>query len=222
MRRNAEAVGELAEACAAGDCHLILLSTNEVFDGMRTDGLGYRADDQPAPINPYGASKLAGEDQAQAAYEGSNQSVGGRLAIVRTAWLFGPPGADFPTKIVAAARAANARGEPLRVVDDEFGSPTSTTDLARAIAAFIDADVVPGVHHCVNEGTTSRLGWAEFILSTAGIDAVVEPVSATSWSRASTPPAWGVLAPTPLPEGLRFPTWQAATEAYVASFVAAP
>ncbi len=68
-RRNGTATGTLAEACAARAIDLIAISTNEVFDGRRTDRRGYRADDPPAPGNPYGASKLEGERLATAAYE---------------------------------------------------------------------------------------------------------------------------------------------------------
>jgi dTDP-4-dehydrorhamnose reductase len=217
--RNGAAVGALAAACATRGVDFVLVSTNEVFDGRRTDGQGYAPGDAPAPINAYGASKLEGETRALAAFEAS--SAGGRLAIVRTSWLFGPPGSDFPTKIIAASEAAALHGKPLRVVDDEYASPTSAADLALAIAALVDAGVPAGIHHCVNEGTTSRFDWARVILRAAGRSIEVEPVPAATWTRASTPPAWGVLAPTPLPGGLRLPAWQAATEAYVASVAAA-
>jgi dTDP-4-dehydrorhamnose reductase len=218
-RRNGLGTGALAEVCAERGVNLILVSTNEVFDGRRTDRQGYGVDDEPHPINAYGASKLEGETRARAAFDAS--SAGGRLAIVRTSWLFGPPGGDFPTKILAAAETAAAHGETLRVVDDEFASPTSTTDLALAIVALIDAGVPARIHHLVNEGMTSRLAWASVILRAAGRSVAVEPITSAAWMRASTPPAWGVLAPTPLPEGLRLPTWQFATEAYVASLAAA-
>ena len=120
-------------ACAAG-VDLVLVSTNEVFDGQRTDGRGYGPGDPPRPVNPYGASKLAGEIAARAAFArrwrrleagpGTPLAARPQLAIVRTAWLFGPPGNDFPAKILAAADRARAAGEPLRVVGDEVGSPT--------------------------------------------------------------------------------------------------
>jgi dTDP-4-dehydrorhamnose reductase len=217
-QRNGLAAGALAAACAIRGAEMILVSTNEVFDGRRTDREGYVPDDPPGPINPYGASKLEGETLARAAFDAA---AGAGLAIVRTSWLFGPPGSDFPTKILAAARAAQARREPLRVVDDEFSSPTSTGDLAHAIVALIAGGVLSGIHHCVNDGVASRFEWAGVILRAGGLSAEVEPIASASWTRASTPPAWGVLAPTPLPGGVLMPTWQAATEAYVASFIGA-
>ncbi len=132
-RRNAEAVHVLAEATAARDIDLVHVSTNEVFDGRRTDGRGYALADSANPINPYGASKLEGEIVATAAYRGREAQLG----IVRTAWLYGPPGNDFPTKILAAADRARSTGEPLKVVGDEHGSPTYAHDLAEAIVDLL-------------------------------------------------------------------------------------
>ena len=113
MRRNGEATGLLAEACAERDIDLMAISTNEVFDGRRLDGYGYAPSDLPAPGNPYGASKLDGERRAQAAFERTGEAT---LGIVRTAWLFGTPGRDFPSRILEAAgrAAAGGRAAPCR------------------------------------------------------------------------------------------------------------
>ncbi|HET9344328.1 MAG TPA: NAD(P)-dependent oxidoreductase [Candidatus Limnocylindrales bacterium] len=211
MARNREAVHVLAEATAARGIDLVHVSTNEVFDGRRTDGGGYEAGDRTNPINPYGASKLAGEIAASAAYRTARPSLG----IVRTAWLFGPPGDDFPAKILAAAERARAAGEPLRVVGDEYGSPTYTHDVAEAIVDLLGSDDVSGIHHVVNAGVASRASWARELFRQAGVDVAIEEVPAATWPRASTPPAWGVLAPTPLPGGEPLRTWQAALAEYL-------
>ena len=78
MARNGTATGILARAAAARGIDLIVVSTNEVFDGRRTDGLGYGPDDPVAPPNPYGASKLAGETAAHQAYAdaGAGSEIG--------------------------------------------------------------------------------------------------------------------------------------------------
>ncbi len=120
MRINGEAAGAVAAAGAAAGALSVQISTNEVFDGELDRP--YAEDDEPSPINPYGASKLAGERAVATANP--------RHLIVRTAWLFGPRGTNFVTKILAAAERARAAGEPLRVVDDEWGNPT-WTPLAR-------------------------------------------------------------------------------------------
>jgi dTDP-4-dehydrorhamnose reductase len=223
LRRNGTAVGELAEACVRAGADLVYVSTNEVFDGRRTDGRGYVPDDEPRPINPYGASKRAGEVAAREAFlrhggvvaaEAGADPAGPRLAIVRTAWLFGPPGNDFPAKILAAADRARAAGESLRVVGDEIGSPTYAPDLAEAIVELLAAGVPAGIHHVVNGGAISRAGWARAVLAAARIDVAVEEVPLATWVRPSAAPAWAVLQPTPLPgEPLR--RWEAAMSDYV-------
>lgn len=218
--RNGTATGRLAEACARRGIDLILVSTNEVFDGRRTDGAGYRVEDEPQPANPYGASKLSGERQATAAYQAATSAsaagASGRLAIVRTAWLFGPGAPDFPHKLLAAAATAMAGDTALRVVADEVGTPTSSRDLAEAIVELIalDALVPPGarhaIHHVVGGGVASRADWAREVLDLVGIDLPIEPVPGATWPRPSTPPSWAVLSPTDLPGGEPMRPWQAA------------
>jgi dTDP-4-dehydrorhamnose reductase len=224
MRRNAIAVAEMADACASGGIDLVLVSTNEVFDGRRADGRGYAADDRPGPVNSYGASKLAGETAAQAAFLRRGATLvadpagpppaGPQLAIVRTAWLFGPPGNDFPGKILAAADRARAAGEPLRVVGDEIGSPTYAPDLAYAIVEILGAGAYAGTHHVVNAGSVSRAGWARAVLARAGLDVPVLEVPLATWVRPSAVPPWGVLAPTALPSGEPLRSWESALADY--------
>lgn len=213
LRRNGAATGALARACADRGVDLIVISTNEVFDGARTDGRGYAADDPTAPPNPYGASKLAGERAAVDAFDAA-PGAGAQLGIARTAWLFGPPGRDFPRKILEAADRAASAGEPLRVVSDESGSPTYAPDVAEAICELLADDAHAGVHHLVNGGIATRAEWAVDTLRRLGVDVVVEPVPASTWTRASNPPRWGVLAPTPLPSGEPIRSWTQAMADY--------
>lgn len=202
MARNGAAVAALAAACRSVDAGLLVVSTNEVFDGRRDDGRGYAEDDRTDPCSPYGASKLAGEQAARAAF-GAHPG----LWIVRTAWLFGPPGNDFQTKIVAAADAL-PEDTPLRVVDDEFGSPTSSADLAAAIVSLVGA-TDGGTFHAVSTGFTSRFGWAERVLARARPDRALQAISRTEFVRASSPPAWAVLRRS---AGIEMPTWQTAVD----------
>ncbi len=236
LRRNGTAAGEMALACATYGAGLVLISTNEVFDGLRADGQPYSPTDPPSPANPYGAAKLAGEQAARSAFVASDDTfaaatssgVGHRdaaipaLAIVRTAWLFGPPGNDFPHKILAAADRARMENRTLDLVSDEIGCPTYTRDLAAAIASLIELAVIQGlnamggIHHVVNVGRASRAEWAREVLRLAGVTVPTREVPLSTWPRPSTPPRWGVLAPTPLPGGpLR--DWRAALAEYLAS-----
>jgi dTDP-4-dehydrorhamnose reductase len=209
--RNGKATELLAHATASAGVDLVVISTNEVFDGNRTDGRGYSADDAPSPLNPYGASKLAGEQLAAEPYADGPA----RLAIVRTAWLYGPPGDDFPAKILAAAERAAAAGDRLKVVSDEVGSPTYTVDLAEAIVELLGSGEIRGTHHVVNAGRASRAAWARELFDAAGVDVDIEEVPAATWTRASTPPRWAVLEPTPLPGGEPLRPWQEALADYL-------
>lgn len=210
-RRNGVAVGELARAAARHGARLVVVSTNEVFDG-RSPGRPYRSADPTGAINPYGASKLEGELAAKVAYVARP----GDLLIVRTAWLYGPPGNDFPVKVIAAARRAVGEGAPLRLVADETGSPTNTSDLAEGIATLV-RDGVRGTVHVVNAGHATRAEWGRAVLAAAGIETDVELVPAATWKRESRAPAWGVLA-----SDLPLRSWQEASDEYVRGLVSVP
>jgi dTDP-4-dehydrorhamnose reductase len=234
LRRNGTATGEMARACSQHGAALIVISTNEVFDGRRTDGLPYRPDDRANPANPYGAAKLAGERLARDAYGATGADFASaaidpdrrasstpRLAIVRTSWLFGPPGSDFPHKILVAAESARAEARTLDLVADEIGCPTYAPDLAAAIASILETSAsggrgrLGGIHHLVNGGRASRAEWAREVLRLAGLGVATRDVPLATWPRPSTPPLWGVLESTPLAGGpLR--AWQAALREYLA------
>lgn len=221
MRRNGTAAGEMAEACVGSGAALVLVSTNEVFDGLRKDGKPYLPTDSTHPSNPYGTAKLAGEQAARAAYWATGErfaaaalqapanrdSTVPALAIVRTAWLFGLPGADFPQKVLAAARQAHDDGTTMKLVSDEIGCPTYASDLSAAIIQLVRESGraggrgLGGIHHVVNSGHASRADWAREVFRLAQIDIPTEDVPLSTWPRPSTPPSWGVLAPTPLPDG---------------------
>jgi dTDP-4-dehydrorhamnose reductase len=220
LARNGDSTAVLARTCAERGLDLVVISTNEVFDGRRTDGRPYSASDDPSPANAYGRSKLAGERAAAVGYA----NVGApplapytgpadrppdhpQLAIVRTAWLFGPPGGDFPAKIVLAAERARADGSPLRVVGDEVGDPTAAVDLADAIVELIGAGSFQGLHHQVNAGPVSRAGWARAVLAGLGLPVEVVEVPQSTWQRPSTPPRFGALETTPLPSGEAMAPW---------------
>ncbi|HEX7951138.1 MAG TPA: NAD(P)-dependent oxidoreductase [Candidatus Limnocylindrales bacterium] len=218
LARNGIATGELATACARAGARLVVVSTNEVFDGTRTDRQPYRAADRPSPANPYGVSKRLGEELAGAAFDGS----GSELWIARTAWLYGPPGRDFPTKILAAAQQALATGQTLKLVGDEVGCPSSARDVAVGIVALIAHPESAGIHHLVNAGLASRADWARLVMELAGIDVPTEDVPLSTWARPSTPPRWGVLEPTEIPDlGTLRPWREAVAEDTAPRFAAA-
>ena len=217
VRRNATAVEELAQACANRNTGLVLISTNEVFDGDRGDGAAYAETDETGPRNPYGQSKLAGEHAAREAFGGW-----AGLWVVRTAWLYGPPGNDFPAKIVAAADRLDA-GDALPVVADEHGSPTYAFDLGRAILELVER-TPGGLFHLVNPGSVSRLEWARRVLEVMRPGRAVRPISRTEFSRASDPPPWGALD-TALAQrvaGIHMRAWHEALDSYLSTVAEEP
>lgn len=206
MRVNGEAAGQVADLAASLDALVVQVSTNEVFDGSAD--APYHPDDKAGPVNAYGRSKLAGERAVAAATP--------RHLIVRTAWLFGPEGTNFVTKILAAAVRMRDAGEPLRLVEDEIGNPTWTPDLADAIVGLVDAGR-RGIVHAAGTPPVSRLGWARVVLEAADVDVVIESVPLASFERASTPPPRAILAPSP---GVPEMAWEAVTRAYAGQVAA--
>ena len=202
MRINGEAAGLVADVAASVGALTVQISTNEVFDGSADRP--YRIDDEPHPINAYGRSKLIGELAVANATDDH--------LIVRTAWLFGPGGSNFITKILLAAEGARENGIPLRIVQDEIGNPTWTPDLARAIVDLVNRGS-RGIVHVAGMPGTSRLGWARVALEASGFDVPTEPVLLASFARASVPPPRAVLEPS---GGIARLGWMSPTRAYAA------
>jgi len=186
MRLNGQAAGTVAAIARRAGALIVQVSTNEVFDGALDRP--YREDDRPTPINPYGASKLAGEEAVAAANP--------RRLIVRTAWLFSPGSRTFPARIRAAAERAKAAGEPLRVVSDEIGNPTWTADLARAIAYVSGRGLrgdAPQLLHIAGWPAASRLEWALASLADMQREVRVDPITLAEYPRPGRVPPRAVL-----------------------------
>lgn len=187
MRLNAEAPAKLAAASAAWDALFVQISTNEVFDGNAD--LPYGEHDDTHPINPYGASKLAAEQAVAAATP--------QHLVIRTAWLFGPGGSNFVTKILATARRMTEERRPLRVVEDEWGNPTWTPMLADAIRRAVEIAPLRDVPllHLAGSPATNRFEWARQTLTLLGpASPSIEPIAATEWARSSRVPLRAVLS----------------------------
>lgn len=148
---NATAPGVLAEEARRLDAALVHYSTDYVFDGAKTTP--YLETDTPHPLNVYGRTKLLGEQ----AIQGS----GARHLIFRTTWVYGPHGRNF---LLTMLRLAKER-ESLRVVNDQFGAPTSSHSIAVATAQVLRAwQGESGLYHLSCGGKTSWFGFAEEIL----------------------------------------------------------
>ncbi len=145
---NAEAVGKLSAAAKDAGVWVIHISTDFVFDG--TSDRPYVETDTPNPINVYGASKLAGEKLLVESRC--------RHCIMRIEWTYGSAGNNFIAKMIKRAKA----GGRLKVVDNQIGSPTATTEVAEAICMLLPKRP-EGLFHFASAGYVSRFEMAKFI-----------------------------------------------------------
>jgi len=157
---NAAAVGRLGELAGAAGKWVLHVSTDFVFDGQSQEP--YRETDTPNPINEYGRTKLAGERLLM--------ESGCRSCIVRVEWTYGLAGNNFPAKLLERTKS----GGQVKVVDDQFGSPTATAEAAKAMCALL-RQKPEGIFHFASEGYASRYEVAKFIFDRLGVDIKLLP-----------------------------------------------
>lgn len=201
---NAEGAGNVARICSARNIGLIQISTDYVFDGRK--GSAYSEDDKVNPLSIYGASKLAGEELVR--------DAGGRSLIVRTQSLFGVHGANFVRTIAQRLKKSN---EPLRVVNDQFSSPTYTRHLAGAIVRLLQSER-QGIVNIVASGHCSWFEFAQAIARRVKPGAKINAVGSAEYPRPAPRPAYSVLDTMRYQEwtGSSLPTWQQGLEEYLA------
>ena len=207
---NAEGPRVLAEACRPRGILLCHLSTDYVFDGTATEPIDETA--APNPQSAYGRGKLAGEEAVRETLPRHHQ-------IVRTAWLYGQEGPNF---VLTMLRLARERGA-LRVVADQWGSPTWTGHLAPALVRLVERGV-PGTYHLTNSGSTSWHGFAEAIVEEAGLGVPVEAIETAEFPTPAPRPAYSVLANRAWAElgEAPLPPWREGLRAYLAERGAGP
>ena len=171
---DVNALGAYYLACAASkhNARVIYISTDYVFDN--SEKIHYE-DHLPSPLNVYGASKIAGENLNRIG------SLGNFLNI-RTGWLYGKyqsgKGHDFVRLMLTKAKA----NEQIKVVNDQFGSPTSTADLSAKIKELIDKKVPSGTYHLTNSGTTNWYLYTKEIFRLKKIQAKLLSISSNEFS----------------------------------------
>lgn len=175
---NGQGVKNLALACRQIDCPLVHVSTDYVFDGTARDPIP--EDGEIGPISVYGKSKLMGEQAIEEILD--------KYFIVRTAWLYGINGKNFPKTMLELAE----NHPEITVVYDEVGTPTYTPDLAYGISQLIETDFY-GIYHLTNSGSCSWCEFARYIFEIAGRDVNVVPVTASEFSRPAPRPSYSVL-----------------------------
>jgi dTDP-4-dehydrorhamnose reductase len=217
MAVNSTAPRVLAEEALLCNALLVHYSTDYVFDGSKPGP--WSETDKPNPLSVYGASKLAGEEAIQQA--------GGKYLIFRTSWVYGPHGRNF---LLTMLRMARERDE-LRIVDDQFGAPTSSIELADATRAVVSGvldgrfghtEDWAGLYHMTCSGSTSWCGFASAIFARA--DSLlhakvpaVRPISSSGYITRAKRPLNSVLSNDKLYArfGAQLAPWEAALDVVI-------
>jgi dTDP-4-dehydrorhamnose reductase len=191
---NALGTRNVVKAARGTHTTVVYFSTDYVFDGAKA--APYVESDRPDPLNAYGRTKLAGEQEVLGWVHG---------IVVRTAWLYSETGHNFVKTILSAARARAGTGEPLRVVDDQVGSPTYAGHLAAAVDEALDRGIAPGLYHMAGSGYCSWCELAREVVQVAGLDVEVEPITTAEAGRPAPRPPFSALdTERPIP---RLPHW---------------
>lgn len=207
MSVNGTAVANIAEAAKAEDATFIHISTDYVFPGNLPVDQIYTESMEPAPVSSYGRSKLVGEENAAKA---------GKYYILRTAWLYGLGGKNF---VKTMLRLSKDRDE-LTVVDDQHGSPTSTTTLCKIIEAVMEKEPEYGVYHSTNEGFTTWCKFTRKIFELGNISTNVKAITSEEYKamypQSSDRPKNSQLSKDKLKEiGIVPEPWEKALEEYL-------
>lgn len=203
---NSAAVGYLVEIAKKIGATLFHFSTDYVFDGNKKDG--YREDDIPQnPLSVYGQSKLGGERRIF-------QEEGLKYYLVRTSWLFGPSTENrfqyknFVNTILNLVREKDV----VKIVDDQFGKPAYTLDVAKGVKGLVEKKSAFGIYHLVNEPSTNWYNFTEKIIEIAGLKTKVIPCKTEEFLRPAKRPKYSILLNTRFPK-LR--NWEEALRDYL-------
>lgn len=177
-RANALAPRNLAIICNEQNIPILHISSDYVFDG--TKDTGYLEDDLKNPISVYGKSKSLAEDYIT--------TLTNKYYIVRTSWLFGENGNNFIKTMLQLGKTRNN----LTVVNDQFGTPTYTRDLAQAIDMLVQEPRY-GIYHITNSDYTNWYEFAKYIFSLADYKVNVQPISTEEFNRPAPRPKYSVL-----------------------------
>ena len=199
---NADGTQNIANVCKKLDIKMLYISTDYVFSG---DGeRPWEPEDPREPKSVYGKTKYEGELAVQNTLE--------KYFIVRIAWVFGVNGKNFVKTMLRLAEDHNE----LKVVNDQYGSPTYTYDLARLLVDMILTDKY-GVYHATNEGICSWYEFACAIFKEAGLSTKVLPVTSAEYGAKANRPYNSRMSKDKLTENgfEKLPTWEDALKRYI-------
>ena len=207
MTVNGTAVANIAEAAKAQDATFIHISTDYVFPGNLPVDQIYTEEMEPAPVSAYGRTKLVGEENAAKAE---------KYYILRTAWLYGLGGKNFVKTMLNLSKTR----DELTVVDDQHGSPTSTTTLCKIIEGIMEKEPEYGVYHSTNEGFTTWCRFTRKIFELANISTNVKAITSKEYKemypQSSDRPSNSQLSKEKLKNvGIIPEAWEVALEEYL-------
>jgi len=179
---NAEGPQLLATYAKAHGAFLIHVSTDYVFDGLKSVPHSYREDDPACPVSAYGKSKLAGEIAIQ--------DSGCEFAILRTSWLYGAHGRNFPKTMLGLA-LGNPEAD-IKVVNDQVGCPTWSYRLAQQIARTIEHKPT-GIFHASGAGFCTWYELAKYFLESMNVRHHLVPCTTAEYPTPATRPANSIL-----------------------------
>lgn len=179
---NCTGAHNVALAAANACAQLVHISTDYVFSGTATEPIS--EDVAGEPLGAYGRTKWAAE---QAVHDACPDTS----LIVRTAWLYSQYGSNFARTMTRRALANQA----VRVVNDQYGQPTSAVDLAHHIIDLVEHGAPAGTYHGTNSGSTTWFDFARAIYELCDSDsALVTPVPASEYPTKAVRPAYSVLS----------------------------
>ncbi len=201
-RVNAEGTRNIAKVCKELDIKMIYISTDYVFSGQGEHF--WKPEDDCDPQSVYGQTKYEGELAVRNTLD--------KYFIVRIAWVFGINGKNFVKTMLNLSQ----NHKTIRVVNDQFGSPTYTYDLAKLLADMVVTQKY-GVYHATNEGICSWYDFARAIFKEAGVEVEVLPVTSEEYGAKAKRPANSRMDNGKLTENgfHRLPPWQDALHRYV-------
>lgn len=201
-RVNKDGTQNIANVCKKLDCKMVYISTDYVFDGQGERP--WEPDDKQDPLNVYGVTKYEGELAVCNTLE--------KYFIVRIAWVFGVNGKNFIKTMLNLAKTRDT----LSVVNDQFGSPTYTYDLARLLVDMVLTEKY-GFYHATNEGICTWYEFACEIFKTAGVNVTVNPCTSDQFPAKAKRPSNSRMNKDKLTENGfdKLPTWQDALARYI-------
>ncbi len=176
---NGYAVGFLATVCKEINAILIHFSTDYVFDGK--NHLGYKENHSYQPLNMYGESKALGEKLIL--------NIEPRYYLIRTSWLFGKHGKNF---VETMLRLAN-EGKNIKIVNDQFGSPTYAKDLAEKVKELVESHQLSGIYHITNSGVCNWYEFALKIFELVDLKPNIKPVKSEEFPTPAKRPTYSML-----------------------------